>query len=75
MSVDSEPSNKKDHYLPEIASATTVTNALTGEPSAKLRYASQDSKKDISDGDDEEFAPPNRDKGKLDFKTFKYYSE
>ena len=75
MSVDSEQSNKKDHDFPEIASATRVTNALTGEPSANLRYASRDSKKDISDGDDEEFAPPNTDKGKLDLKTFKDYSE
>ena len=75
MPVDSEPSNKEDHYLPEIASATTVTNALTGEPSANLRNASPNSKKDISNGNDEEFAPLNTDKGKLDLKTFKDYSE
>ena len=35
-SADSEHSGKKQHEFPEIASATEVTNALTGEPSADL---------------------------------------
>ena len=75
MSVGSESSNKNDHYLPEIASVTETSNVLTGEPPVTLRYASQESNKEISNGDDEEFAPPNTEKGKLDLKTFKDYSE
>ena len=75
MSIDSKPSNKEDQLSPEITSTTMVSKALKGEPSANLKHTNQDSKRDMSKGDDYEFAPPNKNKGKLDLKTFKEYSE
>ena len=75
MSIDSKPSNKEDQLSPEITFTTMVSKALKGEPSANLKHTNQEKNKNMSKGDDEEFAPPNTNKGMLDVKTFKEYSE
>ena len=75
MSVDSKQASKNDHDFPEIASATGMKNNLPGEPSATLRDVNRNNIMNVTDGNDEEYAPPSMNNGKLDLKTFKDYNE
>ena len=75
LSVDSKQSSKPDNDFPEIASATGVTNVLPGEPASNLRDDGCDKNMNFTEGNEEEFAPPTMNKGKLDLKTFQDYNE